>query len=865
MEPFTIDELMKLGTKLSAEELERLCDLAGVGLINLDVATGDIYLNRRLTLLTGYEPGELMHSVNTKMMLTYEEDRPLAQKYMDAVMRGEQDEYQLEYRMRRKDGSLVSVYECIYVAERDEDGKVIRLAGMALDMSKVKWAEEKARVMERENRCLAKGSECSELEEQNRMLRAANTAAAMIIGGFNDDYEVVLRQSLQILGESIDADRAYILRNREVNGKLCCFHRAEWMKGTASRQAGGEQLIAYDEILPGWKDYISDVQSAEGQISLSRQLSRGFEAYIEAEDVKAMMMIPLFLHGEFWGCIGFDDCKCERSFTDDEREIMGSGTLVIASSVSRNENYGKLNAARKSAVESTRAKGEFLSRMSHEIRTPMNAIIGMTTIAKRSDDASRIRYCLDKVDASSRQLLGLINDILDMSKIEANKLEITRAPFDFEKMIQYVINMMQVKLEEKHQDLLLDIDEVFTRQMIGDELRLSQVLINLLGNAIKFTPEYGGITLKIRVKSSQEGKSVFQVEVIDTGIGIEPDVKDKLFESFEQADGGITRQYGGTGLGLAISKKIVNLMGGNIWVESTPGKGSSFIFDFEAPWGDRLSISDLITTVPSSVRIMVVDDKEDVLEYFKNILNSFSIHCDVAGSGDAAIKLVEKRKADNMPYDIIFIDWNMPRMDGGQVAMEIQKRMGNQTICVMISVAEWSDIEQDAKACGVNNFLSKPVLPSVLYDTILDLTNKNLVIPKTEGNEEINDWSSKRILIAEDIEINREIMGSILEETGVQIIYAEDGERAVDYFTKSPEPFDLILMDVQMPKVDGLDATRMIRASVHKRGKSTPIIAMTANAFKEDEKVCLDAGMNGHLAKPVNVDELFSVLTEYLG
>lgn len=482
MEQFTIDELIRVSAGLSPKEMERLCDLGGIGLMNLDLRTGDIQLNRNLTMLTGYEPGELPHSDNTKLMLTYEDDRARVARALDAVVSGRQPHYQLEYRMRRKDSSIVSLYECIFVAERDAQGKPVRLAGLGIDLSKLKWAEEKARLMEEENRRLARSASQSSLEEQNRMLRAANSAANMIVGGIHQDYEQVLRQSLQILGESIGADRVSLWRNIEADGKLCCFHRSEWHKKASSAFFGGNRLFQYDEFLPDWEEL-----AAQRDVSrqMAGRLTAGFWQYVDDPDVTSMVLIPLFLHGEFWGFIGFDDCSAERIFTEDEIEIMGSAALVIASSVSRNVTYAKLNEARRKAMESTRAKGEFLSRMSHEIRTPMNAIIGMTTLAKRTDDPSRIRYCLDKVDSSSRQLLGLINDILDMSKIEADKLEINTEPFDFEKMIQYVINMMQVKLEEKHQELHLDIQEAFTRMMISDELKLSQVLINLLGNAIK--------------------------------------------------------------------------------------------------------------------------------------------------------------------------------------------------------------------------------------------------------------------------------------------------------------------------------------------------------------------------------------------
>ncbi|MDL2253817.1 response regulator [Ruminococcaceae bacterium OttesenSCG-928-I18] len=861
MNRYNLDELVKHSAGLSVEAMEELAERAGVGLFNLYLPTGEICLNHTTTLLTGYEPGDLPHSRDTKSMLTFEDDRGRVEECMGALLSGKQDNYQLEYRMRRRDGSIVSIYETAIVAEYDEEGNPARIAGLSLDLSKLKWAEDKARLMEKENRRLAKGATEGELAEQNRLLRATNSAAAMVIGGFHQDYETVLRQALQILGESVQADRAYIWRNQEVDGQLCCFQRSEWAKIHTSEKAQEGELLAYDDFMPGWREFISEKMNIRANVS---DLEEGLQSFPGMQDVVSLMILPLFLHGEFWGFIGFDDCSGEHVFTEDEAEIMASGALVIASSISRNETFGKLNEAREAAMASTKAKGEFLSRMSHEIRTPMNAIIGMTTIAKRTEDPDKIRYCLSKVDASSRQLLNLINDVLDMSKIDANKLEITNAPFDFEKMAQTVLNVVQVKLEEKHQDFRLDFDHVFTREMVSDELRLSQVLINLLGNAIKFTPEEGCVTLRVRETPKALDTSLLHIEVVDTGIGIDSEKQEKLFQSFEQVDGSITRQYGGTGLGLAITKKIIDLMGGEIWVESNPGEGARFIFEIEVAWAGPLPPAETVVVKPEDLRVLVVDDSEDVLEYFSNILGSFSLECDTAKSGAEAIALVQQSINDGKPYDIVFTDWNMPGLDGGETAEKIRRLVGDEIITVMISVSEWSEIEQEAKQRGVTNFLSKPVLPSVLYNTIVGLTQKNFVTPKTVIKDKVPNWSQKRILLAEDIEINREIIQSVLEETQIGIEIAEDGQQACSAFDKDPGRYDLILMDVQMPCMDGLEATRCIRSAKHKQGQTVPIVAMTANAFKEDEETCLKAGMNAHVAKPLNVDELYEVLHRYL-
>lgn len=401
--------------------------------------------------------------------------------------------------------------------------------------------------------------------------------------------------------------------------------------------------------------------------------------------------------------------------------------------------------------------------------------------------------------------------------------------------------------------------------IVSDELRLSQVLINLLNNAIKFTPPGGRITLKInQLPDCDTGKIKIHAEVIDTGIGIDKEAQAKLFNSFEQADGSITRQYGGTGLGLAICKKIIELMGGNIWVESEPEQGTRFLFEVEAVLGDTLPVVSGKKADPHGMRVLVVDDQKDVLEYFEKILSGFGIHCDTALSGREAVALVRKCTEEKIFYDMVFIDWHMPDMKGGDTAEKIREIAGGHTVVVMISVSDWEDIEKEAKAHGVTNFLAKPVLPSTLYNTIVELTHHNPVQETVPAQIPDFDWSNKRILLVEDIQVNRVVVEGMLEETGVVIDEAENGQEAVEKFERNGDQYDLILMDVQMPIMDGLEATRQIRLLGTEKATKIPIIAMTANAFKEDEQICLEAGMNRHLAKPLPIDELYAVLAEYL-
>ncbi|MCL1958099.1 MAG: response regulator [Spirochaetes bacterium] len=525
----------------------------------------------------------------------------------------------------------------------------------------------------------------------------------------------------------------------------------------------------------------------------------------------------------------------------------------------------RIDAAKKKSDTENRQKSAFLANMSHEIRTPMNAIIGMTTIGKKASDSVRKDYCLTKIEDASSHLLGVINDILDMSKIEANKFEIVPAEFELEKMLRRVVNVVNFSVDQKRQKLSVHIDRSIPRTLIGDDQRIAQVMTNLLGNAVKFTPEEGSIIFAVRLTGRIDNLCTLQVSVSDTGIGISAEQQTKLFKSFEQAESSTTRKYGGTGLGLAISKSIVELMGGSIWVESTPGKGSVFYFTIKVYCGTeekRIPLSPDINL--NNVRILAVDDDPDILMYFNDIVQSFGIMCDIAISGEKALELITK-KGD---YNIYFIDWKMPSMDGIQLTREIKSHMTENSIVTMISAAEWSDVAEEAKAAGVDKFLSKPLFPS----TIAEIINECLGVDERKVEKEktaniTDNFAGRRILLVEDVEINREIVMSLLEPTKLEIDCAENGAEAVRMFAESPTQYDMIFMDIQMPVMDGYDATQRIRAleAENNTARRVPIIAMTANVFKEDIEKCLAAGMDSHVGKPLDIEEVMVRLRSYFG
>ena len=527
------------------------------------------------------------------------------------------------------------------------------------------------------------------------------------------------------------------------------------------------------------------------------------------------------------------------------------------------DNREALQEALSSAKEANNAKTAFLSNMSHEIRTPMNAIIGLNSLALRDTTLTETtRAYLKKINGSAKHLLGLINDILDMSRIESGRLVLRREEFSLSGLLEQINTMVMSQCNDKGLTFECHVKGHVDDYYIGDDMKLKQVLINILSNAIKFTSAPGSVTLTIERVNTYEDQSTLRFSVKDTGIGIDKAFIPKIFEPFTQEDSNRNNKYGSTGLGMAITKNIVELMNGMIQVESEKGVGSEFIVtitlkDCKNPNASMDSIN------PKDIHVLVVDDDPIACEHALIVMEEAGIRTDTAKSGEEALKKVEVLHAKQDPYNLILLDWKMPEMDGVDVAREIRKRYDNETTIIFLTAHNWDEIMDDALHVGVDSFLAKPLLASSVIDEFLRVARRNSLTVLTKKKRA--ELKGKHILLAEDIQINAEIIKELMLSRDAQIDHAENGRIATELFAKSsPGYYDAILMDVRMPEMDGLTATTVIRAMDRPDAKRIPIIAMTANAFDEDVQRSLQVGMNAHLSKPVEPEHLFQTLEEMI-
>ncbi len=529
------------------------------------------------------------------------------------------------------------------------------------------------------------------------------------------------------------------------------------------------------------------------------------------------------------------------------------------------EQTQALQDALMQAQHANRAKTTFLSNMSHDIRTPMNAIIGFAAIAvSHIDNKDQVRDCLQKVLSSSNHLLSLINDILDMSRIESGKVQIKEQECNISEIMHNLVNIIQPQMKAKQLELFIDTFEVANEDVIADALKLNQVFINLLSNAVKYTPAGGMVSFRIMQKATfRHGYGEYVFIVKDNGIGMSRDFVEHIFEPFERESTATQSGIQGTGLGMAITKNIVEMMGGTISVESEVGRGSTFTVELSLKLQDVVKDAEQIKEL-EGLRALVVDDDFNVCDSVSKMLKQIGMRSEWTTSGREAVYRAKQAHEEGDSYHTYIIDWQMPETSGLETARRIRSVVGAEVPIIILTAYDWTDIEEEAKPAGITAFCAKPMFLSDLKSALL--AANNLAGKEDEAAAWTQaDFSGKRILLVEDIELNREIAQVILEETGFEVESAPDGTDAVDMVNKSAEfYYDAILMDVQMPIMDGYEATRTIRALPRKDVKTMPIIAMTANALEEDKEAALKNGMNAHIAKPLDMDIFMEVLGKYL-
>lgn len=678
--------------------------------------------------------------------------------------------------------------------------------------------------------------------------------AGVPLDSINDTLSLSIDNTL-IYSHIIEADGCFVLKN---DADIPEDNYFDWLQNHSEFED-----MTTDEAIAGLKQAI-----AKGELFSAAMLTDGQRRHVCCSPLNnsEWYLVTVMPYG------ALDEAVADLSSWQMTTTLVGCGLLLAATlfvfflyfRMSRRQ-LAEVEAAQREAEHASRAKSEFLSNMSHDIRTPMNAIVGMTAIAAANvEDPDRVRSCLRKISLSSKHLLGLINDVLDMSKIESGKLTLNIDAVSLQETVEGIVNIIQPQVKAKKQYFDVFIRDIHRENVYCDSVRLNQVLLNLLSNALKFTPEGGSITLTVSQEASPKGADYVRTHFVvkDTGIGMSEEFQQKIFESFAREDNRRVQRTEGTGLGMAITKYIVDEMQGTIEVSSQVDKGSEFRVTV-----DLKAVPD--TGAPMHLPawdMLVVDDDEQLCTSAAENLCQIGVNAQWATGGAQALAMAEERHRQGRDYHIILLDWKMPDMDGVETARRLRAAVGDGVPILLISAYDWGDIEPQARAAGITGFLPKPLFKSTLYHGLLPYAQTEEAGAKDAPARDIApDFTGTRLLVAEDNELNWEIANELLSAQGFTLDWAENGRLCVEKFTAAaPGTYDLILMDLRMPEMDGYEATKAIRALDRPDARTIPILAMTADAFSEDIHKCLECGMNAHIAKPLDMRELLRLLQKFL-
>jgi PAS domain S-box-containing protein len=775
---------------------------ASPAVIYCRVATGDFeptFVSDNVTRLFGCTPQEYLKNPYLWRDLVHPDDIPRIDAWVDRM--SDSDKRAIEYRVRREDGSYFWVHDRQQVV-RNAKGEPVEIVGSWTDITERKEAEQ-------------------ERETARSQLALLLGAAPSVIYSFaaHGDFAPTF----------VSANIAHML---------------------------GYSPDQYLQHADFWRSCVhpDDLPEVEAkQVELFRKGEHLAEYRFRKKD------------GSY--CWVSDEQHLIRDPNGNSVEVVGSWSDIDARKAAEQAfqaAQAELKKATEAALEASEAKSVFLANMSHEIRTPMNAVIGLSHLALKTDLTPRQRDYVLKIKSSGQHLLGIINDILDFSKIEAGKLSIENIDFDLDKVLENVGNLMSEKASAKGLELIFEVEPTVSTHFRGDPLRLGQILINFCNNAVKFT-ETGEVAVQVRVLEDNPDSQFVEFSVSDTGIGMSEAQIERLFQAFEQADASTTRKYGGTGLGLAISKQLTELMGGKVSVKSESGKGSTFRFTARLGKGTATQRPRLLQSDLRGRRVLIIDDNPHARAVLANMLTNMSLVADEAASGEEALNMVRQAAGAGERYEIAFIDWQMPGMNGIETGKRILSLSGIPLPphLVMVTAYGREEVLKQAEESGFENVLIKPVTSSILFDTAvvaLGADGERIETVQAGPSFDIDRMRGARILLVEDNEINQEVAIGQLEDAEAFVDLAENGEVALEMVRDND--YDAVLMDMQMPVMDGIEATRVIRANP--RYRSLPIIAMTANAMASDRVLCLEAGMNDHIAKPIDPDQLFGVLLRWI-
>ncbi len=678
--------------------------------------------------------------------------------------------------------------------------------------------------------------------------------AGVPLDSINDTLSLSIDDTL-IFSHIIEADGCFVLKN---NADIPEDNYFDWLQNHSEFED-----MTTDEAIAELKQAI-----AKGEMFSAAMLTDGQRRHVCCSPLNnsEWYLVTVMPYG------ALDEAVADLSSWQMRTTLVGCGLLLAATllvfflyfRMSRRQLI-EVAQAQRQAEHASRAKSEFLSNMSHDIRTPMNAIVGMTAIAAANvEDPERVRSCLRKISLSSKHLLGLINDVLDMSKIESGKLTLNIDIISLRETVDGIVSIIQPQVKAKQQIFDVFIQNIGHENLYCDSVRLNQVLLNLLSNALKFTPDQGSITLTVSQETSPKGAGYVRTHFIvkDNGIGMSEEFQKRIFESFAREDSRRVQRTEGTGLGMTITKYIVDEMEGTITVESHLNQGSTFHVTLDlqtAPEeGEPLQLPPW--------EMLVVDDDEQLCTTAADSLRQIGVRAEWATSGQQALAMAEARHKAGHDYHVVLLDWKMPGMDGIETARRLRAAVGDGVPILLISAYDWGDIEQEAREAGITGFLAKPLFKSTLYHGLLPFAEaESSGAREAVPQDTAPDFTGVRILVAEDNELNWEIANELLSAQGFTLDWAENGQDCLDKFSAAaPGTYDAILMDLRMPKMDGIAATEAIRALGRPDAKTIPIIAMTADAFSEDIQKCLASGMNAHIAKPIAMRELLRLLQKYL-